>query len=235
MLFLIIDNLQIPIPVIIISIVIVIVVLGYYFSTKQRVIRKLSKLPLRRITSLQTNEFSKVSGKALNVNESLIAPYSKRKCVYYKIKIEQKKNSGKSSRWVSLINEEKIQDFLVETSGDYVLLKPQQSPKNYLSYLVVDDKTSSGTFNDASLKFENLLNHYNINSQGFLGFNKQLRYTEGVIEIGERITVAGVVTSKTLDQKIEGYNYSKIVELISLDKQKLIITDLQNIKSKRGI
>ena len=101
--------------------------------------------------------------------------------------------------------------------------------------MVVDSETSSGTFNEATLKFENLQKQYNLKSQGFLGFNKQLRYSEGIIEIGEQITVAGFVKRKTLDVSIEGYNYSRIVELESTDQQKLIITDLPNIKSKRGI
>jgi hypothetical protein len=190
---------------------------------------------MRRIGSLKTNEFSKITGKALHVKEPLIAPYSKRKCVFYSIKIEQKKKTGKSATWRTLINEEKVQEFFLEKGGDNVIVKPSQNPKNYLSYLVVDNKTSSGTFNDASIKFEKLLEYYNINSKGFFGFNKQLRYKEGIIEVGEEITVAGIVKWKNLKEKIEGYNYSKIAELESSVNQKLIITDLPNIKSKKRI
>ena len=235
MIFLSTDNSQIIIPVIFISIVIIAGVLSYYFSTKQKVIRLLSKLPEQRIGSLKSNEFAKISGKAKSITNQLIAPYSKRKCVFYTIKIEQKKKSGKNSKWKTIVKEEKVQDFLIEVNGDYILVKPNQDPKNYLSYLVVDSKTSSGAFNDASLKFESLLKQYNINSQGFLGFNKQLRYTEGIIEIGEKITVAGTVKYQNLHQQIEGYSYSKITALESTNEQKLIITDLPNIKSKKRI
>lgn len=222
-------------PIAFVSIVIIVIVLSYYFSTKQKVIRALSKLPMQRISSLKTNEFSKITGRAKAIENPLVAPYSKRKCVFYTIKIEQRKQSGKSSKWKTIVKEEKIQDFLIESGGDYILVNPKQQPKNYLSYLVVDSKTSSGTFNEASIKFENLLKHYNIKSQGFLGFNKQLRYTEGIIEIGEKIIVAGYVNHKTLSQQIAGYNYSKIVTLKSTNDQKIIITDLPNIKSKREI
>ena len=104
--------------------------------------------------------------------------------------------------------------------------QPTQKPKNYLSYLVVDKKVSSGTFNEPTPEFETLLKNFNIQSTGLLGFNKTLRYTEGIIEIGEQITVAGIAKWKTLKQQIEGYSYSKIAALESTEKQKLIITDL---------
>ena len=216
-----------------ITLALIIIFLCYYFSNKQVIIRTLSKLPNKPSGGLKTNDFTKVTGKALHVKEPLIAPLSKRKCIFYKIKIEQKKSSGKSSHWRTIVDEQKIQEFFIERNGDYVIVRPTENPKNYKSHLVVDKKVNSGTFNDPSPKFKALLKHYNINSEGFFGFNKQLRYSEGIIEIGEEITVAGIAKWKSLTEPIEGYSYSKIAELESSDKQKLIITDLPNIKSKK--
>ena len=227
------NNNSFLIPIILFSLVIVIGSLIYYFSTKQKIIRTLSKLPIKQIGSLKNNELTRFSGKALHVKEPLIAPYSKRKCIFYVIKIEQKKSSGKSSHWKTLVKEEKIQEFFLEKNGDFAIVRPKQFPKNYMSHLVVDKKAKSGTFNDPTPKFKALLDFYNINSEGFFGFNKQLRYSEAIIEIGEQITVAGVARWKRLKEPIEGYSYSKIAELESTDKQKLIITDLPNIKSKK--
>ena len=56
---------------------------SYYFSEKQIVIRKLSKIPHKSIGGLKTNELTKVTGKALHVKSPLIAPLSGRKCVFY--------------------------------------------------------------------------------------------------------------------------------------------------------
>ncbi|NNK83470.1 MAG: hypothetical protein HKO92_10135 [Flavobacteriaceae bacterium] len=212
--------------VLVVCIVAIIGFLVYYFSLKQRIIRKLKTIKTKPIGSLKTNELSKITGKALHVKEPLIAPFSKRPCIFYSIKIEQKVSNGKSTYWKKLIKEEKFQDFFVERNGDYVIVQPNQNPKNYLSYLVIDRKISSGTFNDPTPEFKKLLTSYNINIKGFLGFNKPLRYTEGIIEVGEHITVAGIAKWKTLSQPIEGYNYSKIAALESSDKEKIIITDL---------
>ncbi|MGJ8744306.1 hypothetical protein [Polaribacter sp.] len=221
------------IPIVFIAVVALIIFLVFFFNTKQKIIRTLSKLPMKQIGSLKTNEFNKVSGKALHIKEPLIAPFSKRKCIFFVLKIEQKKSSGKNRYWKTLVHDEKIQDFFLEKNGDYVMLRPTQKPKNYMNYLVVDKKDSSGTFNDPNSKVLALLKRYNIKSEGFFGFNKTLRYSEGVIEIGEEITVAGIAKWRSLKVPIEGYSYSKIAELVSSDKQKLIITDLPNITSKK--
>lgn len=211
---------------IVILVVIIIGFLIYFYNPKQKIIRILKKLPTKNIGSLKTGELSKITGKALRVTEPLIAPLSKRKCVFYSMTIEQEKSSGKSSHWDKIVHEEKIQHFFIEKNGDVVMVKPTKDPTNYKSFLVVDRETASGTFNDPDIEFQKVLKGYDIKSTGFLGFNKQLRYTEGIIEIGEEITVAGIAKWKSLSEPIEGYSYSKIATLESTDTQKLIITDL---------
>ncbi|WP_262732356.1 GIDE domain-containing protein [Gaetbulibacter sp. NE] len=225
-------------PFLIIGIVILILsiigITSYYFSSKQTILRILAKTPYKPVSSFKSNEFVKVSGKALHVQNPLIAPLSKRKCIFYYIKIEQKKSNGKNSYWRTLIEEERFQDFFIESNGNMVIIKPTQHPKNYKSHLVIDKKTSSGTFNNPTPEFESLLKRYNIDSTGYFGFNKTLRYKEGIIEIGETITVAGIVKWKNLSEPIPEYNYSKIATLESDVKQKIIITDLpETINFKR--
>ena len=59
----------------------------YYFNPKQIILRKLKKIRLKPIVSLKDNEWVKVNGKAVNIQATLIDPLSKRKCVYFTIKI----------------------------------------------------------------------------------------------------------------------------------------------------
>ncbi|OUR98167.1 hypothetical protein A9Q86_14000 [Flavobacteriales bacterium 33_180_T64] len=218
---------------IIISAVGLIGFLTYYFNRKNVIIRTLSKIPNKPTSSLKTNELSKVSGKALHVTEPLLAPYTRRKCVFYQIKIQQKVRRGKNSHWKTIVQEERFQDFFVDTNGDFVIIKPSDHPRNYICHLVKDSNQSSSTFNDPTPKFIALLKRYNINSETFFGFNKRLRYEEGIIEIGERITVAGIAKWKTLSEPLPEYPYSKIATLESDNKQKLIITDLPEVSQNR--
>lgn len=197
------------------------------------IIRTLAKIPNKPASSLKTNELSKVNGKALHVKEPLIAPYSKRQCVFYQIIIEQKKSSGKRSHWKTIVKEERFQEFFIQTKNDFVIVQPQETPKNYICYLTKDKEQSSGTFNDPTPQFQAILNRYNIDAQNFFGFNKSLRYKEGIIAIGEDITVAGIAKWKTLSEPIPEYPYSKIATLVSSDQQKMIITDLPEVLQKR--
>lgn len=211
------------------SVVGIIIFCSYYFSRKNVIIRTLAKIPHKPASSLKTNELSKVSGKALHVKDPLIAPYTNRKCVFYQITIEQKVSTGKSSTWKTLVKEERFQEFFIQTKSDFVIIKPQENPKNYICHLVKDKDQSSGAFNDPTPRLRRILESRNINPETFLGFNKKIRYKEGVIEIGEEITVAGIAKWKTLSEPFPEYPYSKIATLESVDKQKIIITDLPEV------
>ncbi len=202
---------------------------SFYFGARQTMVRSLSKIKRRSVASLKSNELVKVYGKALHVEEPLIAPLSKRQCIFYTVKIEKRVSRGKTSHWKTIVEDQKIQNFFLEQQGSFVIVKPTQVPKNYKSYLMVDKRTSSGTFNKPTPEFQAVLDTYNISSENFFGFNKRLRYKEGIIEIGEHITVSGIAKWKSLKATIEGYNYSKIVALESNENQKLLITDLPEV------
>ncbi|SNR17433.1 hypothetical protein [Tenacibaculum jejuense] len=203
-----------------------VIFLANYYSSKKVLIRKLKEIPNASVNNLKTNQLTKITGKALHINEPLIAPFSKRKCVFYRIKIEQKKHNGNTPTWVTVAKEEKIQPFFLMKNGEYVMVQPSQDLKNFKAHLVVDKKHSTSTFNGASPEFQKLLDRYHIKSKAFLGFNKSLRYKEAIVEINEEITVAGIGKWKNLNEPIEGYTYSKIATLESNDNQKLLITDL---------
>ena len=79
-----------------------------------------------------------------------------------------------------------------------------------MSFMVIDKSVSSGSFNDPTPEFERVLNYYGIDSTTLFGFNKSLRYSERIIEIGETITVGGIAKWKRLSEPLEGYSYSQI-------------------------
>lgn len=210
---------------IIVSVIIIIIILIVYFSKKNIVLRKLSKFKVKRITQIRTNELTKITGKVLQVQEPFVAPFSKRKCVAYIFKVKQKVKTGKSSHWKTLVKKEDIQDFFIEQNGELVMVKPSMETSNYMSYMVEDKRVSSGTFNDPTPEFKKVLDDLGIESENWLGFNRTLKYTERIIEIGETITVGGIAKWKILNVPIEGYSYSKIAALESSAEQKIIITD----------
>ncbi|MFS4482420.1 GIDE domain-containing protein [Hyunsoonleella sp. 2307UL5-6] len=223
---------QIIIPFIIV-IAITIAITAYYFGKKQRILRGLSKLKTKDILQFRTNEPTKVTGKVLHVHEPFVAPFSKRKCVAFQFKIQQKKRTGKNSYWKTLLDENNIQDFFVkDKKEEVVMIKPTTTPLNFVMYLEEDKRVTSGFLNAPTPEFENVLSAYKIESENLLGFNKTLRYTERILEVGETVTVGGIAKWKALDKTIDGYSYSKIATLESNEHQKIIITDIAEARVK---
>lgn len=216
--------------IVFIFVIVVAILLGYFFSKKQRILREISKFKAKDIQQFRVNELTKVSGKILEVETPFIAPLSKRKCVAYIFEVERQVKSGKSSHWQTLVKKEDIQEFFIEKRGELVMIKPSKTPSNYDIYMEEDKKASSGTFNDPSLELQKVLDNFGVEATNWIGFNKTLRYTERILEIGETITVGGIAKWKNLpsDNTIKGYNYSKIAALESTVNQKIIITDHPN-------
>lgn len=205
----------------------------FFFSEKKKIIRFLNKLPYSSIASLKIGEYSKIIGVVQDVNEAFIAPLSKRKCVFYAIKIEQKIKNRKNFKWIELVKDENIQEFIIEKNGNVVLIEPSVSPKNYRDFLSDKYSVSLNTFKGSNSEVDSLLKKYNLDKVSLLRGNKRVRLSETIIEIGDEVTVAGLVNSKELKKAIKGYSYSKIFAFESFGKQKLIITDL--FTKKRSI
>jgi len=192
-----------------------------YFSKKAVILRKFHRLTVTAISSLQENKISKIIGKSKPVDRPLVAPLSGRKCVYYKV-IVQQKTDGKNKYWYEIIKEEKYQNFLVTSYAGSALILME----SFDSYFVEDKIYKSGRFNDATSKLQNYLKLHDKKSLDFFGFNKTLRYKEAIIGVDEKITVLGLVKYKnSSDYNIET-TYSKIPVFQSQAHQKLILTDL---------
>ena len=197
-------------------------VIAYYFSNKKIMLREFKKTRKKPINRIQEKEYAKIIGKAKHVNEPLIAPLSGRKCVYYHVIVEVKGDKS----WRKIINEEKYQDFFIESSSEMAIVKMSALQKSMRRFhLVKDYKEKSGFRNDAPEKLEAYLKYHNKKSKGFFGVNKTVRYTEGIIELNEPIAVKGISNWKILNEPIEGYSYSKILTLTGTKKEKLLVTD----------
>ena len=220
------SNFDLYIVAIIFAVIAVIAVLVYYFSTKQVIIRTLKKSPSSPIARIQNKEYTKIIGQAKHVNEPLIAPISGRQCIFYHIIVKKK---GSKNSWHTVIDETKTQDFFIEAGGEMAIIKGSQAKSFRKIYLDKDHKATTGFFQGSNPKFERFLKSRGYSGTNILGFNKTLRYTEGVIGLNEKIAVMGIAEWKTLNEPIEGFNYSKILTLSGDEKNKLLITDLKHV------
>ena len=213
---------ELAIPALMFSAVVIVGVIGYYFSNKKIMLREFKKSRKKPINRIQEREYAKVIGQAKSINEPLEAPLSGRKCVYYHVEVEVRGDKN----WRKIINDERYQDFFIETSSEMALVNMSESQKSMRRlYLVKDYNAKSGFRNDAPEKLQAYLKRHNKKSVGVFGGNKTIRYTEGVIELNEPIAVKGVAAWKMLEEPLAGYTYSKILTLSGTKKEKLLVTD----------
>lgn len=206
---------------------------GLYFSSKNRILRELKKRPRKAIQNVRENEYVKIIGKAKHAGEPLIAPLSKRKCVYYDIKV--KEQQGK--HWRTIIDDVAYEDFFIQTGTESAIVNLKvQTSETQRVYLVEDHSKNSGTFKDAPKELEAYLHLHGHKSEGFFGLNKGLRYSESIIEVDEEIAVLGIGKWKTINTPMDSYSDRRILTLTGSTAQKLLVTDepkgMKRVKKK---
>jgi hypothetical protein len=165
--------------------VLVAVALGHYFGEARRIRRQLRALPRVRIGQAAERQLVRLEGRVLD-GESLSAPLTGRRCVFYVALVEEYVSNGKSGRWRQRARETRGVPFAIEDGSGRAVIDASGGRLD----VQLDSTTQSGTFDDATAVEEAFLARHGLRSEGWL-FNKRLRYREGVIEIGETVACAG--------------------------------------------
>ncbi len=190
--------------ILIILAVIAIIVAAVYFEKERRIKRAIRAVPKVALADGRTGVV-RVAGQLSYAAQPLSAPLSGRACAYYEVRVEEWRSNGKSGSWRVLIREVLGQPFLLQDPSGRAFVHLDAS-----SEIVVnkDFQDKSGTFNDAKGHLEAFLARHGQSSTGLLGFNKKLRYLEGVLEAGETVTVVGVASREpdpTPNPQFSGY------------------------------
>lgn len=166
------------------SILIIILIIASFYTRQAIVRRKLKNASLRRLSDFKHGETAKIVGTVEFIDEPFEAPLSGRECSWYYVHVQ--KHVYKDS-WRTLVKTEEKCRFVLR-DGDKVAYIDDADIK---SYIVKDKEYSSGTFEDATPRLEAYLKKYGHQSENFLGLNKTIRYSEGVLEKGEAVAVLG--------------------------------------------
>ncbi len=217
----------------VIGAIITLIILAYYYNAKNKIKRKLKKYPTKAISLCKENEYVKITGKAYPIKEPLLSPFGKTECVYYRVEVQRQKSDGEgASYWKTIFKDEKAQDFIIEANQEKAIVNGDSNKFKKLLYITQEVKHTSGTFKDPPKFIDNYLKSCGKKTTNLLGFNKSLRYVEGVIEIGENITLMGIAHWKESDHNFDRYSSKNL--FISGDKtNKLIITDDQKMVDQK--
>jgi len=204
-----------------IIVLVIIVVVSVYFSRKSIVLRGLRKKGVKKIKDFSDGDTGRVIGKVVFAGETILAPLSKRKCVYYHVIVEQYLPGGRGGDWRKIIEEEEKADVVIYDGTGYALIDAE----NAMGYLVHDVNYSSRWDNKPTPTLEKFLARHKVDSKNVLGATKTLRYREGVLEKGEKFVVAGEGQwNETKDHHLE-LPSEKVLVLIPGKKEELFLTD----------
>ncbi|GAA4276638.1 hypothetical protein [Aquimarina mytili] len=216
-------------PAIIFGIIFLVIIGGciamFIYKQKRSIIRRtFRKIPEKNILLAKENEYIKVIGNTNPIDEPLIAPLSKRRCVYYQITVEQVGESGVNNRNTNvIIDEEKCINFSIESLESKAIVKTTSLEDSRMVHLKKDRKFTSDIWNGASDNLQTYLNSKGMKST-FFGLSKSMAYYESVIEIGEKIAVAGMAHWIESDHKLDQYS-SKNLCISGNKANKLLITN----------
>lgn len=210
-----------PLIILVISAIGIAFFIGYYFSSKAVIKRKLKNSEFKKIADFKNGEVAKIVGTVEFIGPPLHSPFSKRECAHYYIHVEEKVTSGKNSKWETLIEESISSKFLIKENDHYAFINDNKLK----SYIVQDVKYSSGFWKDATEDLEDYLKSKGKESEGFLGMNRTIRYKEGVLEKNEKIAVFGSGEWKECRELSLPEKYGKILEIKSSDGEAIYLSD----------
>ena len=169
----------------------------------------MESIPISPISEIQGGP-TEIRGKVKAQEDVLVSPWGKKRCVYYKFEVDQEESENRSSGYV---REEQCLPFIVQDDSGQVNVDDQGA----VFELKLDKNKSSGMFKSPPPELAELLKtRYGKSVKGLI-FNKNLTFSETVIEIDDEVYVFGTaIREKT--------SYSE-THCLKKGKMPLIITD----------
>lgn len=174
----------------------------WWFSDERVAKRRLRGAKRVDIASVRDGQLVKISGRLELYAPALQAPLTGRPCAFFETLLEEY-SGGKHKRWRVRVRESDAREFLVVDGTGKALIETAS-----LRVAVVrDGHRRSGFLNDATPELEAYLARHGLTSVGLLGFNRELRVREGVLEPGEEVTVFGRARWEMVPTATDAGNY----------------------------
>lgn len=160
----------------------------WYFGEAQRTKRALRAAKSVRIADAPEGSLVKISGQVKLGDRTLTSPIGQRPCAVFQVTVEELRSSGKSSSWVTLVDDRDFVEFHLEDGTGVARVVPM--PPLDLA-IEKDVHVRTGSFDEPEPHLVDYLHARGYATEGWFGINKKLRWREGVIEAGEEIAVLG--------------------------------------------
>jgi hypothetical protein len=171
----------------------------------------------------------KVVGRA-TVNEGwpvLKAPLSGRTCVLYEVVVREVRVTRKN-RTTELLRDRNAREFLVEDGTGRALVPAHDRFELALDH---DARKSSGWRRDPTPELVAYLRSRGVTSATLLGWNRNLEYSEGVVELGETVAVLGHARLEEATEPGGGRGYRDMGQRLVIEPlgDTLVLSDERDI------
>ena len=169
------------------------IVWGLFFTRDSKIHRRLFGRridAIAAITPIPAGDTVRITGTVERIEDELWAPLTRRRCVHYLTVVEERQRGAMDqySRWVEVIRLERSVDFLLRDASGLARVRMDRAQVA----VVRDIHTRSGLLDNPTPMEREFLEMQGEDPTGPAGMNRGLRYTEGVIEVGETVTALGV-------------------------------------------
>jgi hypothetical protein len=157
--------------------------------------RRIARLQTTAISSLRPG-FRKVQGTVRGLGELLEGPLTRRACLGYRFIVDEEQNQrstehGTDTVWRTVVDDRRMVPVEVDDGTGGVPMDLRLADLR----LEVDARARSGFLNNAPPELRQLLHErYGRSTRGLL-FNKTMRYSEVLLEEGDRLIVIGSVVA----------------------------------------
>lgn len=214
---------------IVFGVIVIVGLLAMAFNRDMRLKGRIRKLPKSSIAETPENVDVRVSG-ALEYVEGLApltAPLSGRACAAWRVIVLERSSGKNDSSWVTVVEEESAIDFmLVDPTG-----RARVDGTALSLALHVDASGGTGFFQQDVPQLEAFLSERGISMRGVI-FGKTLQYQEGILALGEKVTVAGSAKwEKDPTQRGQGgyRDVGKLLRVGALSTGELLATDDESL------
>jgi hypothetical protein len=171
------------------------VVIGYIASvvlvwvgvSSYKLKRLIEDIPTSKVRSIAMGLVELYGGVAPSKEGVVTAPLSGKDCVHYSYTVQEYRQQGKNSRWVTIKSGAKSLHFFLKDDTGQVLVDLKGANIDVPNTFQLE----SGTFKDPPAVIQKFLKSEGIAFEGWLGINKKMKYTESAIAPKDKLYVIG--------------------------------------------
>lgn len=149
--------------------------------------RMIENIPTSKIRSVAMG-LVEIFGEVIPTEKKILkSPFSNEDCVYYRYKVQEYRNTGKNSRWVTVKKDEKGIPFFIRDSTGSVLVDPRGAKID----ISRRNEYRSGMGSDPPEQVNKFMSSHDMSFNSLFGINKKMRFMEWFLGVNEKIYVMG--------------------------------------------